>query len=521
MKKILALVMCFAMVFSLAACSGNTASSGSSSTATSNDSSATGDAASEAVANRTETGKIVLCFMNWVGAMDAQAEVQKAMNEITRKSLNLEVELNIMDSASYSQSMTLMLAGGEQVDLFSAISIGYTSCINNGYVINLEDDNLIQTYGSGILKTMSEASINGCRVNDALYGTPVNKDDAIGLDAYAIPTAYLDAIGFTDYDKVNVTTVTQAQIDDILAKMHTQYPDKETIAPQTATLGQSVMFDNIGGDIYGVLLDPLNSLTVSDLFSSDAYMNQCKKYYNYNQLGYISGDALTNDVAATTRVRTGDALCYQTATKPGIVSQESSLCGQQVAVLQIGEDFMKSSTFSSMPWCISENTADKVAAMQYLNELYTNSELSTLLCWGREGSEWKYTDDGHITYADGVTADTSGYLHNVNWQLPNQFIAGVFEGNDLDLWDQMKTFNSGAKESKAIGFNFDNSSVSTEYTALANIYNEYQKQLEFGFSDPTTAIPEMVERLKKAGLDTYITEKQNQLDTWAKAAGVN
>jgi putative aldouronate transport system substrate-binding protein len=84
----------------------------------------------------------------------------------------------------------------------------------------------------------------------------------------------------------------------------------------------------------------------------------------------------------------------------------------------------------------------------------------------------------------------------------------------------MQAFNQSALKSKAMGFTFNNSELTTEYTALANIYAEYQRQLEFGFLDPAVGIPEMVERMNKAGLEKYIAAKQEQIDQWAVSAGV-
>jgi len=510
MKKLISMVLAVMLICSmLVACTGgeNPASTGSTAE---NSTTETGETSTK----REEPVKLVVAFMNWVGAMPNQQRVVDAMNAITLESMNIEIELQIMDSASYSQQMTLMLAGGEQVDLFNAISIGYTSSINNGYLIDLEEDNLLQTYGQGIIDTMGQTYIDACRFGGVLYGLPNQRDMAIGQSGYAIPEKYLDEIGYK-YTDENAIKVTEAEIEDIYKQLHEKFPNMVVFSPQTATLAQSQPFDGIGGDNFGVLYNYGKELKVEELFGSEYYSNLCNKMFNWRNMGYISGDALTNDIAATTAVRSGSAISYATAIKPGIKAQESNLCGQPMVIFQTGEDFMRSSSVSGMPWCIANNTVDKVAAMEYLNELYTNPELSRLLCWGIEGEEYKVTEDGHLTFADGVTADTSGYLHSVNWQLPNQFIAGVFEGDDLGLWDEMKEFNQNATISNALGFSFDNSSLTTEFTALTNIYLEYQKQLEFGFVDPATGIPEMVERLKGAGLEKYMAEKQKQLDEWA------
>ncbi|HIT79083.1 MAG TPA: DUF3502 domain-containing protein [Candidatus Faecivivens stercorigallinarum] len=51
--------------------------------------------------------------------------------------------------------------------------------------------------------------------------------------------------------------------------------------------------------------------------------------------------------------------------------------------------------------------------------------------------------------------------------------------------------------------------------AVTNVYNQYQKSIEFGFeSDWETAIAEMNSAMMAAGLQDIIDEKQKQLDSW-------
>ena len=485
--------------------------------------------ARDAIAERKESGDyptVVMAFMNFSGSPSGLDRINEAISEITEEKLGIDVELIIMDSASYQQDINLMLSSGEQVDLFNAIRPGLSSCVNNGYVLDLEEDGLLEKYGSGIADAVGQDYIDSCRINGTLYGLPTNKDNAAGKFGIAIPAQYLDEIG-VDYESMyadeddEIIYTDMDTIDDILAKLHEHYPDKTTLFVDKGTVvSQCLSIDELGSDPFGVLLDPTNSLEVEDLFSSDLYMDLCKKWYEWNQAGYLSQDALTETTATTVQVKAGSLCAYKTATKPGIRQQESNLCGMDMVIFQLGDDFMASNACTSMPWCINSQTENPVAAMQVLNAFYTDPELSTLLCWGEEGVDYVNTEDGHHTFPEGVDADNAEYYNNVNWELPNQFIAGVWEGDDLDLWDQMKEFNDSAERSKAFGFTFDNSSVSSEYTALENVYEEYRDQIELGFVDPEEAIPEMVQELKDAGLDTYIAEKQSQLDAWAEENGI-
>lgn len=206
--------------------------------------------------------------------------------------------------------------------------------------------------------------------------------------------------------------------------------------------------------------------------------------------------------------------------KPGYKTQADGEMGRSMILFQCEDNIMKSDCITNICWHINQGTEDPVAAMQLLNAMYTDPVLSNLIIWGEEDVDYVETEDGHIKFPDGVDANTAEYYHTMNWLMPNQFIAHIWEGDSLDLWDQMEEFNNSAPTSKALGFAFDNSEYAAEYAALTNIYDEYIKQLMFGFLDPDVGIPEMEERMEAAGLNEYIAAKQKALDEWVAANGV-
>lgn len=521
-KKVLAAFLTGCMAVGMLAGCG----SGDSGSSSSGGSSGGSDTAEEGGSGEVET--VVMAYMNWAGMPTGASRVAELISDYMEEKIGVRLELEIMDSATYRQDMTLMLSSGEQVDLFNAISIGYTACINNDYVLDLEENDLIQTYGQDILSTLDEDFVNACRVNGTLYGLPQQRDMAAGLWGFAIGAEYLDAIGY-DYASMYkegeevIYGVTLDDISDIFAQLHEQFPDLYVHAPQEATItGQGPNCDAVGGDTFGVLQNPTESLTVVNYYETEEFREMADYYYAWNQAGYISKDALTDDTAATAQVKAGTCMSYATATKPGIKQQESNLCGRDMIIFQCGETVMKSSAVASMPWCINSGTEVPEAAMKALNMMYSDPYVSNLLCWGEEGKEWQYAEDGeHITFADGVDAEKSEYYNNVNWELPNQFIANIWEGDSLDIWDKMATFNSDSEKSKALGFTFDNSEVAAEYTALTNVYNEYVKSIAWGFTEPESGIAELTEKLEAAGLSTYMEAKQAALDEWAEANGVS
>lgn len=456
----------------------------------------------------TETEKVVMAFLAFAVPSETAIErAETAMNEILAKE-GVEIDLMIMDAASFNQQLPLMLSGGEQVDVYSALGT-YSTMVNSGYTLNLEENDLIQTYGQGILDTMGEY-VDGCRVNGILYGVPQNRDYA-SPNGYAIVNEYLDAIGY-EYSADEINHITMEELEDIFAQLHEAFPEKNVIACQPVAR-TSVLCDYPGGDWYGVLMNPANSLELTNLFSTQEYLEVCERYYKWNQLGYISADALT-DTNSTTDISSGKAMAYACGLKAGIIVQESTSNGKPTSMFQIEDKYiLPSASFADMPWCINSNTEVPEAAMKLLNALYTNAELQTILNYGVEGTDYVVNEEGFLTYPE----DTSDIYHpNVAAFMQNEFITPVWEGNEATIWEDTKAMNDSATRSLAMGFSFDRTNVSAEYTALNNVYEEYRYQIEYGFVEPEAGIAEMVKKMQAAGLEDYIAEKQSQLDAWAE-----
>lgn len=516
MKKLTAALMCGAMTMSLFA----TAQAGETG-------SEQKDAAQEAIDARKEeaekTGeyqKIIISFFDWTGAPAGIDRINEALSEHTRETLGVDVELMIIDSAAYSEDMKLMLSSGEQVDIFSTCGPGYMTCVNNGYTLDLEEDDLFQTYGEGIQEKVRAEYLDACRVGGVLYGAPPIKDYAIQTSAVCIGQEYLDAIGY-DYDAAEKDDLGYAKVDwdeinKIFAQIHEAFPDKYVMAIQDNELTQGSTVDNIGGDYYGTLLDPVNSLKIENVYESDIFKEWCERAYEWNQNGYLSKDAMTDKTGASAKVKSGAYMAMMACCKPGYETQITGECGRSMKVFDVGESFMSSSSVSSFPWCINQNTDDPVAAMQVLDALYTDSVVENLICWGQEGVEYTVNDEGTINYAEGVDANNSEYYPNVLWMMPNPYVAHVWEGDSLDIGQQMSDFNDNCpNKSKALGFTWDNSDYSAEFTALQNAYDQYGLIAVYGFEEPEKAIAELNEALKAAGLEEYMAAKQEALDEWA------
>ena len=529
MKKILAVVLCLLMIVAvLGGCSKTPANSSTGDqSGTSGDSSDTLTAAEQAIAERKASGKntkVVYSFFTWVGRPAGTDRIQAAVTKHTSEVLGIDCELLVMDAASYRQNLPLMFAGGEQVDLFQANGVGLMTAVNSEYVYDLYKDDLFKKYGSEITTQLPEWALQGCEVGGKLVTLPPNKDIAIQAGFMCIGTQYLDGIGYDYKSKFadaseDYIKSSWEELEPVFAQLKEKYPDKYVFSSTMSYLGQGMSVDPLAGDYYGVLLD-LNKAKVEDLWSSDVWMDACKRFYKYNQLGYIPADALTSNVTMGARVGAGECMSLLSQGKPGYRTQVAGECSMDMICFHVGETIVKSNACTGVSTSMNSATADPVAAMQLLAHFYTCADCENLLLWGEEGKDYKTLEDGHIYFADGVDYKNAEWYHTVNWSLPNQQIGKVWKGDTLDVWDRMKKFNNDASRSIAFGFTWDNTDYAMEYTALQNVYDQYYKSLILGFSNPETTMPEMISELKKAGLENYMAAKTEAFKEWCTSKGI-
>lgn len=441
------------------------------------------------------------------------SEVQDKMNEILRDKIGAEVELLIIPTGSYKQQMTLMLSGDEKLDVMGCNSGVYTTALASEALKPLDD--LLEEYGQGIIEAESADQLEQGQVDGTQFGIPVMCDTAVGYGTFCMRTDILE--------KYNIDVSDVKSYDDvaeIFKIVHENEPDMTIVAP--TTVGYSPMqycieWDKLG-DYFGVLEEHGQTTTVTNLFESEAYRNYLDVMHSWYESGYFSKDVTTATEAGASLMKGGNLFSYFNANKPGIETQEENACGVDLTVVQVLDTFTQ--TGNNWQWTIPENCEYPEKAMQFINELYTDSDIINLMCYGIEGEHYVENEDGTITYPEGVDATTVGYNMSANvWAVGNEFLAKVWETNDPDVWEQTQEWNKTGIVSKAYGFFYDNINVTTEMAAVQSVYDEYRMSLECGVLDPETTLPEMNEKMYAAGLQNIIDEKQAQLDKWLEAKG--
>lgn len=433
--------------------------------------------------------------------------IEKKINEIMKRDINMQIDIEPISWGAYSETMKLILSGGEKMDIVPVLVDQANSMVNAKQIIDLSD--YIDKYGDNIKELLGDTA-KAANINNYVYGVTTGRE-------WFCQTSVIMRQDILDDCGIDPSSITSYKdLTDVYATVKEKYPDMIMMASNNSTTPdvKYEMFDTLT-DGFGVLMDHGQDTTVVDYYESDEYKDFVETMYDWQQKGYLSKDAATTTEGVENQIKAGAAFSYFAPNKPGYDTRAELLCSNKMAIAPISEAWAGTAQISYLTYGISSSCTDKDKAMQCLDYLYGNADILNLLNWGEEGVDYEVKDaeNGIIGYPEGKD-DTNTYHLAEGWQLFDQFKMYIWEGDAPDIWEQTKAENESALKSKAFGFTYDSTGVSNELAALSNVKAQYAPALGSGTVDPAETLPKFIEELKKAGIDKVIETKQEQLDKW-------
>lgn len=509
MKRFLAALLTGAMlcVTLLAGCGGSTSSAPAASTGS----------GSAAAPTDPKDMPLVRMFYPLMSVPADNSLIEEKLNELTTSKVGVRVELETVPYASYNDQINLILAGTEQYDIAMVMGANLASYIAKDALVGLND--LLDAYGQDT-KTALGNYLEAGAVDGEVYALSAIRNMA-AQQGIALRKDLVEKYDI-DLDAIK----TEEDLTAVFEKVAAGEPDMYMVRPETSgNYGwlNCSLYDPLG-DYIGMLGDQAQTLEVVNYPATEEYEKQCRLHRAWYQKGWVPNDLLTSSDSAWDLVAAGKLFGVTLTVKPGTAQEKTnSANGVELVTVTYGEPLSYTSKATGFSWAVLQNTADAEAAMKVLNLLFTDPDFVNLIDWGVEGVHYQHVDgyDNVITFADGVDAASSGYFHSWNFAFGNQLLSWVWQGDDPDLWDQMREFNDSAVISKAMGFTWDVTPVKTEFTAVNNVRTKYEMAITSGAMDYDETIDAYLKELEDAGIEKIIAEKQAQLDAWAAANGVS
>ncbi|WP_337102126.1 ABC transporter substrate-binding protein [Paenibacillus sp. YIM B09110] len=495
----------------LASCSGNNGNNAANETnagqAAGNTEQSSNNAADQAT---LEPYELTMSFPIFSAEPKDLAEVEAELNKITKAKINTTIDILPISVGAYAQQMNLMYSSGEKLDLSFIFGSGgmYSSSAASGKLMPIDD--LLKEYGQGIVEAVGDQYVNVPQINGKLYGTPI-------VDTFAKGVDYFMRKDLVDKYQIDVASIkTIDDVGNVLKTIKEKEPNLIPlgVSPGLGPVTSFIDYDDLG-DRIGVLPGYDNGLQIANLFEAPEYAAQLKRVHNWFEAGYINKDAATTTVVVNGQLKAGRTFSGFYPSSPG---QEESLeleTGFELEKVELVPPYSKTGNVMTGLWTIAQQSKNPERTMMFLNLIYSDKDIANLLVWGIEGKHYVKVSDTQADYPEGLDASTVGYnLVSFDWMF-NQRMTFLSKTDNPDIRNLEDEFVKRTTPSKALGFVFDETPVKNEGVSIRNVLEQYAKVLETGSVNPDKKLNEFNDKLKAAGLEKYMAEKQKQLDAWA------
>ena len=464
-------------------------------------------------------------YWQWPTAGDVSDEALAGMEEqfnamLVEAGIPAKVEFIPTGLFTCQQDATLMISTGEQLDIMLTAFTTIDTLVNSNQILPIED--LVDEYApDAMAKSYSALK---CTYEGHLYGITTGDVD-YNQNGYMLKQSFIDKYNI-EIDPDHIYTIDELEeIFNIIdegegggIEFTTPWDDYEPGNRQYFMIGEPtgsltsgcINFSDAGFD----------STTIVNLIETDAYAEYAQRMYEWAQKGWIAADASVTTESPDDRVKHDNVageFCWGGPTAEG----DFVAANGPAKLLKLTDYYRTSMGTAAIMWNIPATSIDPALALQVLNFIYANTDAATLIQRGREGIEWNATDvaeDGTILQIQFTNDDVSQLDYHQYYGIYGNTLdwPGVYPNTRAEVIAKAEADASVKPENIFVGagYTFNGADFSAETAAVETVLAQYCKIVNCGAADPADVLPEFIEALKVAGIDTVIAANQEQLDDY-------
>lgn len=444
-------------------------------------------------------------------------DMEDALNALMEKDIGVHVTFEPVGLIEAQQQAMLAVSGGEQLDVCLSAFVSIAPLVASNLIIPLND--LVKEYGQDIIRTGVPLEYGYC--GGDLYGiSPVTP--TVQAFCYLIKTDYLDKYGIEIDQEKYYSFDELGEIFDIIKSGEGSSFYCFPVDPAISTLNVYTDFGCVGGAgnmSCGVVMfnNGFDSTDVVNIYETEEYAAYAQLMYEWAQKGYISPEAAVMTESTDTLISTDNYLGTFYFDAPNNADTYGSLQGVELTRIGLQEISKVITGGLGCLWSIPITCERPDKAMQAINYIYANDEANWIIQYGLEDVSYEVLEKSEEGFQIRMLSDdiTSLPYYNPYGLWGNQFhypavyptpanrnmLLGDFEKSVSP--DRIAAFN---------GFSLVQDSIATEVASVATVIEQYDRSFNAGALDPARALPEFINALKAAGIDTIIAEAQDQMD---------
>ena len=445
--------------------------------------------------------------------------VEELINEYLAP-FNTSIKTTIMSWSDYQTMYSLVLAGGEQVDLiFTAPWCYMFTEAPKGSFLTI-DEEFRQKYMPLTNKYQAPESWDETTIQGKTIAVPSDEASPMGK-IVAVRKDLMDKYGIDDLETW----------DDYMEYMLT-IAEKET--PESGIYALAAAADNNElWDVYRQQYDMLfaldnswldmayeydGELPTSDeitlVYEHDAFREYCYDMKTLADAGCWSRSALTNTVTDDDAFGNlqGASIAWNTSVFT-YMEQAEKTEGVECMAYDITKDHLVAAeAYSNNDIAITAGSKNPERAAMVLDLMKFDTYVNNLLILGIEGEHYSIDDQGQYTELDAAT-EYAAFNLSASWAIKNNTIkeAGIPERELVitDSWGERIVMNP------CITFVFDDTNVKAQCSAVITVLTDYVPMLELGLVDDVdTTLDEMLQKCNDSGLQEVKDEFFRQYEEW-------
>ena len=443
-----------------------------------------------------------------------QELVEKEANKIIEEKLGVTLKFHLIDSGSYDKKMNTMIAAGEDFDLC------YTTSWTNNFIENsrkgafLDIGDLLSKYGKNIIEKSDEAMLAAPKIDGKTYAV-ISQTPYSSTSSRVIKKDLADKYNF-DYKNA----VTLEQLEPFLKDIK---ENESGITPILVSASGVLPMQKTGrytdDQVKGMIFDEEQQKYVISL-EQEENIKSYKKINEFYKKGYISSSAITIQ-EYTTEAKTGKyAVMRNTGTYTEDGSKSSAAYGFPCVETYLGQSTVNNGALYSAMNAVSITSKQPEKAIQLLDLIWSDPELSNLLAYGVEGVNYAVNEERTAEIGEKSVLPKTG--SESTWQIPHNWIGPLWDQwdspwNSREALKEMQEVNKNAKGSSTLGFTFNSKPVKTEIAQVSAVLEEINPVLNTGsMPDFDAFISGALEKLKASGIDKIAEEANKQFTEWKK-----
>lgn len=432
---------------------------------------------------------------------------ENEFHEKILEALNIDLTVEFISWEAES-SLAARMASGEGFACMNILS--RNDWVSHGYLAGIGQEQM-ERLCPNLLRARGENGLECVTVDGAIYAIPLGgKSYAGDLQYFNIRADLIRELG---YELEEITNL--EKLEEVMAVCKTAHPDLR-IMSKADTFLMTALASELSGRLFlpasennFAVVDELEEgAQVYSYYETEEFKKLCEITKRWAKYRYIQEDELSNPDVGNADWDAGNCLI-----RPGVAGSMVSAAlkerapGAEEALVKIGS--LANYKFKDYDWAISISKADEEKVSDWLrlfDWIYEDKDNYNFCVYGVEGKDYEYKD-GRIeklctdVFLNEWLISAFGY---------KQYDASVSE----EKIREYENFDKNSRFSKTAGFFFDSSPVSSELAMLNAIYEDKLFPMIMGFLDYDRHYEEVLEELKKAGLDRYIKEYQNQFLKW-------